>query len=146
MSIICSTCSTDVPSMFHPLFIHIFVAFIKRFPGLNCHYLYCTRTIVPSMFHPFFPLPPVPLVMRSGSCRPGPRSWLGREPAARGDVAPPHLGEKRLGERATSMEKTYGNTGKTPLCIYIYIYIIYIYIYIMARTGLREHLQENHGF
>ena len=42
-----------VPQMFHPCsihcsFIHIFVAFIKRFPGLNCHYLYCTRTMVPS--------------------------------------------------------------------------------------------------
>ena len=36
-------------------------------------------SMVPSMFHPFFPLPPVhpgPLV-RSGSCKPGPRSWHG---------------------------------------------------------------------
>jgi hypothetical protein len=38
-----------------------------------------------------------------GSCRPVPRSWLGRELAVRGDVEPPHL---------TAMQKTWGNLGK----------------------------------
>lgn len=108
---------------------------------------YCLQFCIPYIYihhiHPLNWIPRFPIVssipMTSpnfisspgpGSCRPVPRSWLGRELAVRGDVEPPHLGGD-----GNNMGKSWEKHGVLlevlpVFAILVNLDVTYIYIYI----------------
>ena len=108
---------------------------------------YCLQFCIPYIYihhiHPLNWIPRFPIVssipMTSpnfisspgpGSCRPVPRSWLGRELAVRGDVEPPHLGGD-----GNNMGKSWEKHGVLlevlpVFAILVNLDVTYIYTYI----------------
>ena len=109
---------------------------------------YCLQFCIPYIYihhiHPLNWIPRFPIVssipMTSpnfisspgpGSCRPVPRSWLGRELAVRGDVEPPHLGGDG---------NNMGFTGGFTCICHVSEPRCYIYIYIHILTYVNQYI------